>query len=63
MLRVFGSGGHWLSGLLEEELNKTGALKVLDIACGGARYIRDFLESAENTCNISVTLLDQDPAA
>jgi len=53
----------WLKALLSDELKNKGALKILDIACGGARYIRDFLESAEDISNISITLLDQDPAA
>lgn len=54
---------HWLKDLLLEELNNKGKLKVLDVACGGARYIQDFLESAKDSSKISITLLDQDPAA
>lgn len=54
---------HWLSGLLKDELRKKNELKVLDIACGGARYIGDFLASTDDISNISITLLDQDPAA
>jgi extracellular factor (EF) 3-hydroxypalmitic acid methyl ester biosynthesis protein len=53
----------WLKGLLHDELKKKGELKILDIACGGARYIRDFLESVDDVSTVSVTLLDQDPAA
>lgn len=54
---------HWLKDLLLEEGERKPSLKVLDIACGGARYIRDFLEASGNTDDISITLLDQDPAA
>lgn len=54
---------HWLSNLLSSEFNTKKSLKVLDIACGGARYLRDFLEGIEHTEDVEITLLDQDPAA
>jgi len=49
--------------LLRTELDKRGSLKVLDVACGGARYTRDFLTGVEDTSGISITLVDQDASA
>lgn len=54
---------HWLNALLTKEAESNQALRVLDIACGGARYIQDFLDQTPKSDNISVTLVDQDPAA
>ena len=55
---------HWLKQLLAEEYQrKDGKLHILDIACGGARYIKDFLSSTGDLSGVRVTLLDQDAAA
>ena len=55
---------HWFSGLLRQEYERRGgALRVLDIAAGGARYVRDFLQSVTPGPGLEVTLLDQDAAA
>lgn len=55
---------NWLYQLLKAELSRThGRLRVLDIACGGARYIRDFLSGTPDVSNIHVVLVDQDAAS
>jgi 2-polyprenyl-3-methyl-5-hydroxy-6-metoxy-1,4-benzoquinol methylase len=49
---------HYFARLLgEEHRRRGGRLRVLDVACGGSRYTRDFLSGVE------VTLVDQDAAA
>jgi 2-polyprenyl-3-methyl-5-hydroxy-6-metoxy-1,4-benzoquinol methylase len=53
----------WLAELLRREFNQKAELSVLDIACGGARYIVDFLSSIREAKSVSVTLVDQDAAA
>ncbi len=53
----------WLAELLRREFNQKAELSVLDIACGGARYIVDFLSSIREAKGVSVTLVDQDAAA
>lgn len=53
----------WLTELLLNEAKRKPDLKVLDIACGGARYLRDFLEQCDSAKQVSLTLMDQDPAA
>ena len=54
----------WFVRLLHAERERLGGeLRVLDVACGGARYIRDFLESGRDVSAVQVTLVDQDPAA
>ncbi len=40
-----------------------GRLRIADVACGGARYLEDFLLAADDTDEIEITLFDQDPAA
>jgi SAM-dependent methyltransferase len=55
---------HWLARLLREEYRRCGGrLRILDVACGGARYIADFLSSASDARGVDLTLVDQDPAA
>ncbi len=55
---------HRLHRLLMDEYDaRGGSLAVLDIACGGARYVRDFLCEAPRADGVRVTLVDQDPAA
>jgi 2-polyprenyl-3-methyl-5-hydroxy-6-metoxy-1,4-benzoquinol methylase len=55
---------HRFAALLEQECRRNGGkLRILDVACGGARYIRDFLSRLEDTSGVEVTLVDQDPAA
>jgi len=53
--------------LTREHTRRGGRLRVLDVACGGARYIRDFLEGVEAGCGdtrgIHLTLVDQDASA
>jgi 2-polyprenyl-3-methyl-5-hydroxy-6-metoxy-1,4-benzoquinol methylase len=53
----------WLTELLRREFNRKAKLSVLDIACGGARYIGDFLSSIREPEGVSVTLVDQDVVA
>lgn len=54
----------WFTRLLHAERERLGGkLRVLDVACGGARYIRDFLESGRDVSGVHVTLVDQDAAA
>lgn len=55
---------HWFCNfLLHEYTRNDGELEILDIACGGARYQRDFLTSVHDTRRVSLTLIDQDAAA
>jgi extracellular factor (EF) 3-hydroxypalmitic acid methyl ester biosynthesis protein len=55
---------HWLAHLLTEERRRRGGrLRVLDVACGGARYLADFLASLPDVQDIEITLVDQDAAA
>lgn len=55
---------HWLAQLLRAEYRRCGGrLRVLDVACGGARYIADFLSSLPDASGVELTLVDQDPAA
>ena len=49
--------------LLREHASRGGKLRILDIACGGARYTRDFLSASADVSGVSITLLDQDAAA
>jgi SAM-dependent methyltransferase len=54
----------WFARLLQREHRRHGRqLRILDVACGGARYIADFLTSADDVQGIEVTLVDQDAAA
>jgi SAM-dependent methyltransferase len=54
----------WLLHLLRGEYQRRGGrLRVLDIACGGARYVADFLAAVPDTADVHFTLVDQDPAA
>jgi SAM-dependent methyltransferase len=54
----------WFRELLSREYQRTGGtLRVLDIACGGARYHRDFLSGSPSAKGVSLTLVDQDVAA
>ena len=55
---------HYFAGLLRQEHRRLGGrLRVLDVACGGSRYTRDFLSGLEDVAGVEVTLVDQDPAA
>jgi len=38
-------------------------VRILDLACGGSRYVRDCLGSGHNSDAVELTLLDQDPSA
>jgi nitronate monooxygenase len=54
----------WLKELLVKRYAKKGSLKVLDVACGGAKYIMDFLEQVSpSSAGVEITLIDQDPTA
>jgi len=58
----------WFLRLLRHEHERRGGrLRILDVAAGGARYIRDFLDGAAgpppDPGRVEITLCDQDPAA
>jgi SAM-dependent methyltransferase len=54
----------WFEDLLQREHRRCSTgLRVLDVASGGARYVRDFLAGLPTACGVEVTLIDQDPAA
>jgi SAM-dependent methyltransferase len=54
----------WFADLLRREHERRGGeLRVLDVACGGARYLRDFLMSAGDVSRVTLTLADQDASA
>ena len=49
--------------LRAEHTRRAGRLRVLDVAGGGARYLRDFLAAITPGPQLEVTIVDQDPAA
>ena len=54
----------WFEGLLHQEYQRCHTrLRILDVAAGGARYVRDFLAGLPSVSGVDVTLVDQDPAA
>lgn len=55
---------HFFKRLLHQEYERNeGRLRILDVACGGARYIQDFLKDIDAGSAIEITLVDQDAAA
>ena len=48
---------------LELLTRKKGQLRILDVACGGSRYLHDLAAQILDPSLLNVTLLDQDPAA
>jgi extracellular factor (EF) 3-hydroxypalmitic acid methyl ester biosynthesis protein len=52
----------WFADLVRRERSCAGALRVLDVACGGSRYLRDVM-TGPVTGGVAGVLLDQDPAA
>lgn len=55
---------HFFKRLLNQEYERKGRrLRILDVACGGARYIQDFLRDIDAGSAIEITLVDQDAAA
>ena len=40
-----------------------GPARILDLACGGTRYLRDVLDAGEHLDQLDVLCVDQDPAA
>jgi extracellular factor (EF) 3-hydroxypalmitic acid methyl ester biosynthesis protein len=53
----------WFAGLIEAALTDVDRpLRVLDVACGGSRYVRDVIDRRGPTA-VHATFLDQDPAA
>jgi extracellular factor (EF) 3-hydroxypalmitic acid methyl ester biosynthesis protein len=53
----------WFSKLIEDHIDGDRAsVRVLDVACGGSRYVRDVLERA-GPRSVHATFFDQDPAA
>jgi SAM-dependent methyltransferase len=49
--------------LAREHARLGGKIRVLDVACGGARYIRDYLRGEGDVSGVEITLVDQDPSA
>jgi extracellular factor (EF) 3-hydroxypalmitic acid methyl ester biosynthesis protein len=49
--------------LSREHARHAGRLRVLDVAAGGARYVRDFLLNLESASNVEVSIVDQDASA
>jgi extracellular factor (EF) 3-hydroxypalmitic acid methyl ester biosynthesis protein len=52
----------WLRDVVSAELAKKPELRILDVACGGARYLREALATVPDA-QATITLVDQDPAA
>jgi SAM-dependent methyltransferase len=53
----------WFAGLIEAALTDVDRpVRVLDVACGGSRYVRDVIDRRGPTA-VHATFLDQDPAA
>jgi hypothetical protein len=54
----------WLKEfLLREYQQRRGALRLIDVASGGALYVLDFLAAISPGRDLHITLVDQDPAA
>jgi extracellular factor (EF) 3-hydroxypalmitic acid methyl ester biosynthesis protein len=53
----------WFCSLLQREFERNKSLRVFDLGCGGARYIKDFLATKSDLNGMFITLLDQDAAA
>jgi extracellular factor (EF) 3-hydroxypalmitic acid methyl ester biosynthesis protein len=54
----------WYTELLRREHRRRGGrLRILDVAGGGARYLRDFFETTPPGPGLELTVVDQDPAA
>jgi SAM-dependent methyltransferase len=53
----------WLRDLTIGEMARGKPFAMLDVACGGARYIRDALDRSPARDNTRFTLVDQDPEA
>jgi SAM-dependent methyltransferase len=52
-----------LVGELLEARRARGPVRILDLACGGSRYVRDVLNSVTYDGCAELTFLDEDPAA
>ena len=53
----------WFAGLIERSLaTRERPLRLLDVACGGARHVRDLLERHPGAM-LEATLIDRDPSA
>jgi hypothetical protein len=52
----------WFADLVRRERARTDALRVLDVACGGSRYLHDVM-IAPASCGVAGVFVDQDPAA
>jgi SAM-dependent methyltransferase len=56
----------WYAQLVAELLDTSPArqpVRILDLACGGSRYVRDVIGSGVDVGPLELTFIDQDPAA
>jgi SAM-dependent methyltransferase len=54
----------WFADALARERERLGGkLRILDVAAGGARYLRDFLLRIDDTRGIEISIVDQDATA
>jgi SAM-dependent methyltransferase len=52
----------WFADLVRRERARTDAIRVLDVACGGSRYLRDLM-TGPAPGGVAGVFLDQDPTA
>ena len=53
----------WIAQHVKESIGKVPTLQVLDVPCGGARYLTDVLAKGEWHHGLHFWLMDQDPSA
>jgi extracellular factor (EF) 3-hydroxypalmitic acid methyl ester biosynthesis protein len=53
----------WFAGLVRREQRARDAVRVLDVACGGSRYLRDLMTGPRAAAGVEAVFVDQDPAA
>jgi 2-polyprenyl-3-methyl-5-hydroxy-6-metoxy-1,4-benzoquinol methylase len=54
----------WFADLVRRERQRrAGHVRVLDVACGGSRYLRDVMAGRNGAAGMQVVFVDQDPAA
>jgi len=65
-VRAVWHGRRWYAQLVGEvlETSRSGRpVRILDIACGGSRYVRDAIGTKTEESSVELTFVDEDPAA
>jgi extracellular factor (EF) 3-hydroxypalmitic acid methyl ester biosynthesis protein len=53
----------WFADLVCRERRQSDTVRVLDVACGGSRYLRDVITDPQRCTDVEGVFVDQDPAA